>query len=107
MAKKAAPPPELAPHERPVEELQYDWAKMSFVPNDHKHAPDLQGAFVYEHTPEGVSYWWKNRDTDEGRQRWAEMTKLFHAQNPDAQVNVVVEEEDPAAITDAEVADDK
>ena len=88
------------PHERPVTDHTYDWGNMRFIPMDAPHAPGLNGAFLFEMTPEGVDFWWNNRHSEVGHRRWGEMTKLYHEQNPVPAV-------DPAAIVDAEPADDK
>lgn len=88
--------------EKDPSELNYDWGNMAFVDIDSGTATGLQGAFFFDKTPEGTIYWWENRHTTEGHERWRKMSELYREHIAKTSGTA----EDPAAITDAEVTDE-
>lgn len=98
MAKE--PEAEKFPWEREPSELNYPWGEMVFVDIDSGTATGLQGAFMFDKTPEGTKYWWENRHTTEGHDRWRKISEL-HREHIKQTSGV---DEDPAAIVDADEA---
>lgn len=95
---------EQFPWEKDPSELTYDWGNMAFIHIDSPHVSGLQGAFVFDATPEGVAFWWENRHNDTGHLRWRKMSELYAAHLE--QTSGTAEAEDPAAISEAEVVDE-